>query len=398
MLGSGGGVSVAGLQRYPISISSAITEDPRLGNEGGGGDRRPHPRTQHFWTPNIMFNNVTGLGIHRNRYNTGWNDLKIKTLRHLYNMMHNNTDIILLQETHHNPTYVLPANFTPMGKSFPINFHSCSDDNVSDGIICMAKQDISFLNESTQIIPGRLDYMRLKHKDYDNIVHVYNVYNYTSNNVNQSITLLDRLDLHITLGEYSADDTILIVGDININLSVSPALSPSRPLARLYELLEKFNLVDVLQELNHDSSTWRGEGLRNVSHSRLDAVFSNKPRIFNDVCMYSNPHSDHLIIALSKEKPSKTKSIQYHKNIFNQASFTEIATDKISTFLQLHSSDVTLTELRALDDPTLYGHLEGGVVHLLNPLLDTVKCAYIDSRILMKSSHYLAESKYQKCF
>jgi len=345
-----------------------------------------------------MFNNVNGLGIHRNHYTIGWNDLKIKTLRHLYNMMHNNVDIILLQETHHNPTYALPANFVPLGKSFPKNFYYCSDENTSDGIICMAKQEISFLDESTQIIPGRLDYMRLKHNDYDNLVHVYNVYNYTSNYIDQSITLLERLDLHITLGEYNLDDTILIVGDININMSVNPAHPPSRPLARLYRLLEKFNLVDVLQELNHDNPTWRGEGLRNTSHSRLDVVFSNKPRHYNDVCMYSNPLSDHLIIVLSKEKIVKTKSIQYHKNIFSHASFTDIATEKISNFLQMHSADVTLLELRVLDDPSLYDHLEGGVVQLLNPLLNIVKSAYIDSRNLLKSSHYLAENKYQKCF
>jgi len=262
-----------------------------------------------------------------------------------------------------------------------------------------SKIPISFLDGSSQIIPGRLDYKRLKHNDSDNIVHVYNVYNYTSNYTDQSITLLDRLDLHITLGEYSAKDTILIVGDININMSVDPAHPPSRPLARLYNLLEKFNLVDVLQELNHVNPTWRGEGLRCASHSRLDVVFSNKPRIYNDACMYSNPLSDHLIIALSKEKNSiKTKSIQYHKNILSHASFTEIATEKISTFLQMHSSDVTLLELRALDDPSLYSHLEGGVVHLLNPLLEIVKNAYIDSCTLLKSSHYLAEKKYQNLF
>jgi len=115
--------------------------------------------------------------------------------------------------------------------------------------------------------------------------------------------------------------------------------------------------------------------------------------------MYSNPLSDHLIIALSKEKNAiKTKSIQYHKNILSHASFTEIATEKISIYLQTHSSDVTLLELRVLDDPFLYDHLEGGVVHLLNPLLDIVKSAYIDSRTLLKSSHYLAEKKYQNLF
>jgi hypothetical protein len=130
----------------------------------------------------------------------------------------------------------------------------------------------------------------------------------------------------------------------------------------------------------------------------LDVVFSNKPRHYNDVCMYSNPLSDHLIIVLSKEKIVKTKSIQYHKNIFSHASFTDIATEKISNFLQLHSADVTLLELRVLDDPSLYDHLEGGVVQLLNPLLDIVKSAYVDSRNLLKSSHYIAENKYQKCF
>jgi len=345
-----------------------------------------------------MFNNVTSLGINRDQYLTGWNDLKVKTPRHLYNMMHNNTDIILLQETHHNPTYELPTNFFPLGKAFPKKFYSSSNENAADGIICFAKQDIAFLDESSHIIPGRLDYMRLKHNDYDNLVHVYNVYNYTSNYIDQSINLLDRLDLHITLGEYGIEDTILIVGDININLSVNPAHSPSRPLSRLYNLLEKFNLVDVLQELNHVNPTWRGEGLRNTSHSRLDAVFSNKPRYYNDVNMYSNPFSDHLIIVLSKEKTLKTKSIQYHKNIFSHASFTEIATEKISTYLQSHSSDVTLLELRVLDDPLLYDHLEGGVVQLLNPLLDIVKNAYIDSRTLLKSSYYLAEKKYQNLF
>jgi len=345
-----------------------------------------------------MFNNVTSLGINRDHYLTGWNDLKVKTLRHLYNMMHNNTDIILLQETHHNPTYELPTNFFPLGKAFPKKFYSSSNENAADGVICLAKQEISFLDESSHIIPGRLDYMRLKHNDYDNLVHVYNVYNYTSNYIDQSINLLDRLDLHITLGEYGTEDTILIVGDININLSVNPAHLPSRPLARLYNLLEKFNLVDVLQELHHVNPTWRGEGLRNASHSRLDAVFSNKPRLYNDVNMYSNPFSDHLIIVLSKEKTLKTKSIQYHKNIFSHASFTEIATEKLSTYLQTHSSDVTLLELRVLDDPLLYDHLEGGVVQLLNPLLDIVKNAYIDSRTLLKSSYYLAEKKYQNLF
>jgi len=186
----------------------------------------PTPAHPDRWIPSFLSHNINGLGISFNKYfSIVYNSDKIQSVKNIINMHKQSIDVILLQETCHSSRYILPNNFTPFGATYPSKFYSTSGDNKSDGIICFAKSQIQILDGSVSLERGRLDYIQLKHNDFPNTVHVYHVYNYSSN-ITNSNTLLQRLNLHLTLSEYSNSDLVFIVGDLNINTNSSPFAPP----------------------------------------------------------------------------------------------------------------------------------------------------------------------------
>ncbi len=168
-------------------------------------------------------------------------------------------DVILLQETCHSSRYILPNKFTPFGEAYPSKFYSTSGENKSDGIICFVKSQIKILDGSVTLERGRLDYIQLKHEDFPNTVHLYHIYNYTSN-INNSNMLLHRLNLHLTLSEYSRSDLVYVIGDLNVNMNSSPFTPPSPGEVLLDRIVSSFHLVDVMREAGEVGPTWRGRG------------------------------------------------------------------------------------------------------------------------------------------
>ncbi len=310
-------------------------------------------------------------------------------------------DVILLQETCQSSRYILPNKFAPFGEAYPSKFYSTSGENKSDGIICFVKTQIKILDGSVTLDRGRLDYIQLKHDDFSNTVHLYHIYNYTSN-ANNSNMLLHRLNLHLTLSEYSRSDLVYVIGDLNINMSSSPftPLSPGGIL--LDRIISSFHLVDVLGEAGEDGPTWRGRGGRATSSSRLDLILANQSELYNSHHLFSNPQSDHLVLVVLNQKLSQqdSNSVKYHPHILKNQHFIDLAVQKITAMLNTIVPDNNghYLSIEGRDAPARYGGLEGGVTSLLNPLISIMREAHSETHKNSKKSHLQFESKYQKQF
>jgi hypothetical protein len=195
--------------------------------------------------------------------------------------------------------------------------------------------------------------------------------------------LLNQLNLHLTLSEYSSSDLVYVVGDLNINTNSSAFAPPPPGAALLDRIMSDFHLVDVLHEAGKDGPTWRGRGGRASSSSRIDLILSNHSGLYNSHHLYSNPQSDHLMLVVHNQFDTQKdlNSVRYHPHILKCSQFTEIVTQKIIMFLnsQVSDNDGHFLDLTGLDVPARYEGLEGGVASLLNPLITIMREAHAET-------------------
>ena len=202
-----------------------------------------------------------------------------------------NHDIFAFQEIQSNKkTLKKLASFSLPDRDV---IFSTSDINPNASLAVYYQKNISLLDYE-EILPGRILkilFMRNNIKFY-----IYNVYNFTANQIENSLNLLNMLndDLLTINNEYPT----FILGDMNIDI----LNQTSRLSRRLIDLINLHSLTNVADKFNNWTPSWRGGGHRAQSSSRIDYILSKNYSLDNKRFENLNvPLSDHSILSLEKE-------------------------------------------------------------------------------------------------
>ena len=269
--------------------------------------------------------NVQGIALSRNSRQHTYNSEKFTTLKN-YNVC--SADIIALQELHMTKHSLIKyASYSLPGKKA---FFSSSDKNV-ESIAIYINEKFSII-DVTEIIPGRILKITFIHPISNNRVSIYNVYNYPCSKSKDSTDLLITLEKDLSRSNLPT----LLLGDFNIDVY---------KLSKLSEFFSKFiennNLTDLGKLFVNEANTWRGDGKRAFSQSRLDYIFAKNFFIpsHQKFHVLVVPTSDHAMISLEVRKspnnnssPHKFSHIKEH--LLSDPSFNENFTQKLLLLLK----------------------------------------------------------------
>ena len=210
----------------------------------------------------------------------------------LKNLSFVNHHVIALQEINSNIKNLkfFASNSLPNKKSY----FSVSNENTHASLAIYFNKEFEVL-QANELIPGRLCKLLFRYNDL--IFYFYNVYNFTSAYSQESIDLIQMLshDLHV-----NALYPTYIVGDFNVNMNQTNRLA-----MYLGNLINDHELIDVGDYFNELNPTWRGNGHRNRSISRIDFIFTKNLSHTDDFFeTISVPQSDHKILSLDQSKQS----------------------------------------------------------------------------------------------
>ena len=305
--------------------------------------------------------NTQSLNLHKKSLNSSFNSEKFLTLKKYHVSKCN---IIALQElqTKKNifkkfATYSLPNK----------NVIFSSSDNPYESLALYYDSNIKLI-EYEEILPGRL--LKALFSFEDQFFYVYNVYNFTVSNVNESIALLSILQDDI---DFIQPFPTFILGDFNIDLD-----KISRSSKSFHDLIRHHDLIDLASQFNQLSPTWRGDGKRAISSSRIDYIFIKnyfpQNQCFNILPV---PTSDHSILAMEEDIHCKLNSHPFahiKEHILSDSKFKETFLSKLililkskfdflnlptpsskEFFLNIDGKHIDSHVLRFLDDPDYYG-------------------------------------------
>ena len=360
------------------------------------------------WSPDIICHNIRGLNLKGSKVSQQTRN-KIEPIKNI--LKANNCDIIVLQETHTSPTLNINRIQNLFGKSFKLILHSATQ-HISDGILVYCAKNIKIIKHGI-LTPGRVSYIQMKNDEFSNTnnVFLYNIYNFTTPTGKQ-IETINSVSDHINGLVRESVDRIIFCGDMNVDLS-----RPSRPNGAedsLRRLLEVHHLTDVGQALNNLENTWRGDGRRASSTSRLDAIYASGSGWWNKFRfkLFSNCNSDHLIILLSKNNdnyssvpppPRWQNSILFNRD-FKSENEVEIKKFLIESNISYSNassqmqSELINRKLSFFDLPCQYVHLPHKSASLLQPIINITKTNHDRFLKNRQSCNGVMEKRYQKAF
>ena len=199
------------------------------------------------------------------------------------------TEIICLQELNCNSDILNRyASYSLPGKK---SLFSCSDTNSHESIGIYYSNEIKLLS-FVELKKGRL--LKAIFEKSDQTFTVYCVYNYTLAYVASNFELLQMLSQDLLLDENSSPT--LVLGDFNINLN-----KETRPSFFLKNFISEHGLTDVTSLFSSPHPTWRGDGNRVASESRLDLILTKNFELTDlRFALLPVPTSDHSILVLEK--------------------------------------------------------------------------------------------------
>ena len=217
---------------------------------------------------------------------------------------------------------------------YPLNtaIVSACTVNKSARIAVVFNPDILTHVRSLSIISGRVTLSIFQLVDSNVKFHVYNLYNFASDPAKIFSEIFPKIRESLQ-GE--SPEHVFIGGDFNVNLLISGA--------RTSKILEFFVSLNLQEVSPSPLPTWRGNGERSASTSKLDAVFASLNGWELD--LVPSPFSDHSVCHFTPPPPpppaeerapfqfSNTYILNNHDFARNTA---ETVADKI---IQKHYSD-----------------------------------------------------------
>ena len=253
---------------------------------------------------------------------SSFNSTKFLTIKQLSLL---NTEIIALQELNcdlkvlkRSATYSLPSKKV---------LFSCSQVNKYESMALYYDQSFNLISFH-EIVKGRL--LKVTLEKSGQIFHVYNVYNYTSSHLASSFELLQLLSNDILRNDTSVPT--LVLGDFNVNIS-----KETRSSIYLQNLISDLDLIDTAAWFSSPLPTWKGDGNRISSESRLDLILTKNFDLSNlRFNLIPAPTSDHVIIQLEnnayKPPPLLTCTIISTKHFLTIPIFENLFSPILSLF------------------------------------------------------------------
>ena len=347
-----------------------------------------------LWTPGVVSHNSCGLGRTSKKY---FGAAKFSALNIVLNDSSLDLQFICLQETksHVNQTF---QGARPFGRKFKFITHSATNACSADGVIIFARDNLTLITSETWT-EGRVLYTCFRHPEYANKTHLINVYGHTTlkagTNAN-SVLLIQNIVTRLQNIATGPTDNILICGDFNFDIHISP-----RSLKQITEeLFYNFNLKDCF---NAGRTTWRGTGRRANLKSRIDYVLSNHINNYNYCRQYSNSFSDHMILVVAHKNTSSNsiKQTRYNANILQNKLFREQLITNLNKFLCTTLKKPFIDDKKSfvqLDNSVLYENLPFKAATLLNTLISITKKNHDLCLKKHAESQFSLEKKYQNSF
>ena len=313
----------------------------------------------------ILSWNTQSISIHRKSFHTQFNSEKFLTLKKYHVDKH---DIICLQELQ-----VKEADF----KKFCINSlpdkkvifsTSASSKSSHSSMAIYFNKNINLIS-SNDIFPGRLLKAKFNFSGTDFLV--YNIYSFTSMYTQDALDLLDLLEQDLMY--ISPSIPIFLCGDFNCDINKVTRIS-----IKLSQIISDFQLLNMSEHFNDYSPTWRGDGARAKSFSKIDYILTRNYNINNQRYL-SIPvaTSDHSLIVLEnvvnfkKSEPHKFEHIK--ENLLEKPLFREkflsglIAilkkyflyknlhtNEELENFMKINERHINMYHIKFLDDPDFY--------------------------------------------
>ena len=258
--------------------------------------------------------NVQSISISKKSIVSSFNSPKFLTLKHL---SLSKIELIALQELNCNINVLKNrAKFSLPNKKV---LFSCSEINNFESLALYYDSEFKLV-DFTELRKGRL--LKVLLEKAGQSFAVYTIYNYTSAQLNSSYELLNILSNDILT--INNNIPILVLGDFNINLS-----KDTRASFFLKNLMSDLDLIDTADWFSSPLPTWKGDGNRVSSESRLDLILTKNFDLslfqFN---LLPTATSDHAIVLLEKKfsKPKISPHMYSHINesLLDNPSFREL--------------------------------------------------------------------------
>ena len=311
-----------------------------------------------FTNLSIVSWNCRGISINKNSTSCTNNSAKIL---HLRDLKLQDASIILLQELQTNVSILRKK----MRFSVPKHLGVFSGGVVGrDGVAIFYKNEIvEMVGAQYELNPGRLVRYLFNHRNSNSMFLVYNIYNYTTSEAGEAVKLLNLLEKDI-LSPENRNFPALIAGDFNIDMLHTNKLSNL-----LIEVIHKCEFTDEGSRLLASDITWRGDGSRSKSTSRLDYIFTRNFKsqtLWNDLSLYPSI-SDHMILYMFM-KPSNL-----HKNTPH---FLEHCRE------ELLSSPKVKEEIFKKILKLLYSYVNIDLLYYPRQVFDNISDCHIENRVI----------------